>query len=116
MASLLEAGVEVAFLTKGLIGDPFFALFARFPSRVFAQVGITTLDERLQQSFEPGAASPAQRLGSIEKLAQIGIEAVARLDPLIAGITDTEARLKRRRPLLGGVRIPARGKPGRRGA
>jgi len=74
---------------------PFFALFARFPSRVFAQVGITTLDERLQQAFEPGAASPSQRLGNIEKLAQIGIEAAARLDPLIPGITDTEAGLAR---------------------
>jgi len=95
MASILESGVEVAFLTKGLIGDQFFPLFARFSSRVFAQVGITTLDERLWQAFEPGAAAPSERLGNIENLARIGVEATARLDPLIPGITDTDEGLVR---------------------
>ena len=93
MAAILEAGIEVDFLTKGLIGDQFFPLFARFSSRVFAQIGITTLDERLWQAFEPGAASPSQRLGNIDNLARVGIEAAARLDPLIPGITDTDAGL-----------------------
>jgi DNA repair photolyase len=36
MAYLLAAGVEIAFLTKGIVGEPFLALFAKSPSLVFA--------------------------------------------------------------------------------
>jgi len=39
--------------------------------------------------------APSLRLGNIENLARIGIEATARLDPLIPGITDTDEGLAR---------------------
>lgn len=106
MEVLLSAGIEVAFLTKGVIEERFFRLFAASPSKVFAQIGITTLDESLCQALESGAATPAQRLGNIEALTRIGVQTKARLDPLIPGVTDTEDNL---RPLLaalyeGGIR------------
>ena len=93
MAVLLEGGVEVAFLTKGAVGERFLSLFAKMPGRVFAQVGITTLDHRLWQAFEPAAASPSQRLDMMERLVRTGIATTARLDPLIPDLTDTEAGL-----------------------
>ena len=93
MTVLLKGGVEVAFLTKGAIDERFLSLFAALPSLVFAQIGITTLDERLWQALEPGAASPRRRLVNIENLTRIGVETNARLDPLIPGLTDTDANL-----------------------
>ncbi len=93
MSVLLEAGVEVAFLTKGKIQERFLELFSRFSGKVFAQVGITTLDERLQKALEPRAAFPRQRLQAIEDLAQLGIPVRARLDPLVPDLTDTQENL-----------------------
>jgi DNA repair photolyase len=93
MAALLKGGVEVAFLTKGAVGERFLFLFAKTPARAFAQVGITTLDHRLWEVLEPGTASPSQRLDMIERLTRTGIATSARLDPLIPDLTDTEASL-----------------------
>ena len=93
MAILLAAGIEVAFLTKGVPEDRFFALFAGAPSRVFAQVGITALGESQGRLFEPGAPSPSRRLETIEALVRIGVATTARLDPLMPDLTDTDANL-----------------------
>ncbi len=93
MSALLECKIEVAFLTKGAIDERFLDLFSRSPGRVFAQIGITTLDDHLWRVFEPGAASPARRLKNIERLAEIGVAAKARLDPLLPGLTDTHESL-----------------------
>ena len=95
MAVLLDAGVEVAFLTKGIISEAFVALFARMPAMVFAQIGITTLEEELWRVFEPGAASPFHRLENIAKLRQIGVAVKARLDPLTPELTDAPEGLSR---------------------
>lgn len=97
MSALLERGVEVAFLTKGVVGERFGALFAKLPASVHVQVGITTTSRRLWEMLEPGAACPAQRLQIIEELRRIGLAVRARLDPLIPGLTDTPDNL---RPLL----------------
>lgn len=101
MAVLLEAGVEVAFLTKGFITEQFVKLFARTPQRVFAQLGITTLDYTLWQALEPRASPPEQRLASMGALTAAGIYTSARLDPLVPDLTDTSAQL---RPLLDQLR------------
>lgn len=93
MTILLEANVEVAFLTKGVIEERFLTLFSTMPKRVFAQVGVTTLIERLGQTLESGAASPMQRLQTIENLTRIGIATWARLDPLIPDLTDSTENL-----------------------
>jgi DNA repair photolyase len=93
MSILLKAGVEIAFLSKGSIQERFLALFSEFPAKVFAQIGITTVDERLQNALEPGAALPSQRLEAIENLTRIGIPVRARLDPLVPDLTDTDENL-----------------------
>lgn len=101
MRVLLEAGVEVAFLTKGVVGERFIELFARTPHLTFAQVGITTLQGSLSARIEPNAASPLQRLNNIASLSREGVSVTARLDPLIPNVTDTRADIV---PLLSALR------------
>jgi DNA repair photolyase len=93
MRVLLDAGVEIAFLTKGFITNRFLALFESAPNMVFAQIGITTLDRRLWREFEPRTAPPDLRIRYAQKLDAIGVRTTARLDPLIPDVTDTEANL-----------------------
>ncbi len=93
MAVLLESGVGISFLTKGEIPPSFLDLFARYPGRVLAQVGLVSLAESYQKTYEPLAATPSQRLRSIDRLAEIGILPEIRMDPLIPFQTDTEAEI-----------------------
>ncbi len=93
MAVLLGAGVEVAFLTKGFITRPFLELFADHVERVFAQIGITTLDQGLWRRFEPRTAPPYMRVAAIEELVRLGVHTTVRLDPLIPGFTDSDENL-----------------------
>jgi DNA repair photolyase len=94
MATLLEGGIEIAFLTKGVPEERFFALFAKSPSLVFAQVGITTLCAQLWSALEAGAAAPMRRLEVIDRLTRMGVATMGRLDPLIPDLTDTDSNLE----------------------
>jgi DNA repair photolyase len=93
MAALLENGVEVAFLTKGFVSHPFFDLFANHANRVFAQIGITTLDRELWRRLEPRTAPPHMRLAAVEALVRLGVATTVRVDPLIPSLTDTDDNL-----------------------
>ena len=88
MSVLLEHGIEVSFLTKGVLTKAFYPLFREHSSRVHGQIGISTLLHELWQRFEPRTASPWQRLRAAAKLVDIGVDTRARLDPLIPDITD----------------------------
>ena len=93
MATILDAGVGVEFVTKGAIPDRFLDLFSRHPSRVSGQVGLTTLDDGLRTILEPGAASVAERLCGISRLKDVGVSVSVRADPLIHGVTDADSSL-----------------------
>jgi DNA repair photolyase len=97
MSVLLEAMIEVSFLTKGFVSDRFLEMFRRYPNRVYAQFGITSLSRNLWHSFEPRTSSPEQRIRMIKSLVEMGVDVTVRLDPLIPDVTDTEANLH---PLL----------------
>lgn len=86
---LFNAGVEVAFLTKGVIPEPHFQLLERFSSLCFAQIGLITTDDRVREIFEPDAASVAVRLAQIERLRTAGIPVTVRLDPILPEVTDS---------------------------
>ncbi len=88
MKVLLEHGVEVSFLTKGVLTKGFYPLFSEHSTRVHAQIGISTLRREFWERFEPRTASPWQRLRTAARLVEIGVETRARLDPLIPEITD----------------------------
>ena len=93
MSVLLAAGIEVSFLTKGFVTEPFTRLFAETPHMVFAQVGFTTADSRLWKRLEPRTAPPPERIRYTRSLSEIGVATTARLDPLFPDLTDTEASL-----------------------
>lgn len=97
MSILLDAGVEVSFLTKGFVTGQFFELFRTAAPGVFAQVGITTLNPVLSTTLEPQAASPELRLETMRRLGDIGAQTTARLDPLIPDVTDRRPNIE---PLL----------------
>ena len=90
MSVLLDADIEVAFLTKGYVTDRFLTLFAAKPHLIHAQIGITTLDASLALQFEPRAAKPVERISTIATLSNMSVDVSARLDPLIPGVTDTD--------------------------
>lgn len=54
---------------------------------------ITTLDDRVQAVFEPGAARPEARLLALTECIQAGIETGAFLGPLLPGLSDTAGQL-----------------------
>jgi DNA repair photolyase len=85
---LFSRGVGVAFLTKGVIPDCTLRLLIEHRGLVRAQIGLITLDESISRLFEPHAASPRRRLLQLETLIAGGIEAEARLDPILPGVTD----------------------------
>lgn len=90
---LLDEGIGIAFLTKGVIPDKHLALLCRHAPLVRAQIGITTLNATLAQTIEPYAAPPAQRLVQLRGLLAAGIDTHARLDPILPGLTDGDTSL-----------------------
>ncbi len=86
---LFSQGVGVAFLSKGHIPDKTMSLLLSHADKVRAQVGIITLDEDIQRTFEPNTASPGVRIEQIAELVVGGITTEARLDPVLPGLTDT---------------------------
>ena len=103
MAALLEAGSALLISTKGTIPDRFIELFASRPGKVLVQVGITTLDDGARRVIEPRAASVGQRLDNLTRLHEAGVGAEARMDPLVPGLTDTDASFKALLPALAGA-------------
>lgn len=93
MKTLLDQGVGVQFVTKGAIQDRFFDLFAKRAELVAGQVGLTTLDARLNAAIEPKAAPATRRLDDLGRLIRIGVTASLRADPLIHGVTDDDQGL-----------------------
>jgi DNA repair photolyase len=90
---LLDDGIGISFLTKGIIPQRFFDLFRRSPEKILAQIGLVSLSEGYWKGYEPGAPSPEQRIENIWKLKEIGISPEIRIDPIIPFITDTEAEV-----------------------
>lgn len=88
MKALLERGIGVSLLTKGWIPSEFLDLFASHRANVFVKIGLNSLCEDLHRLYEPGAASPSQRLDNLRRLERAGIRRSVRIDPLIPGISD----------------------------
>lgn len=86
--TLLDHGIEVAFLTKGLISDSVWQILVERPKQVFAQIGLITYNDDIRQLFEPGAASVSDRLNQMKRLVDAGITTTARMDPIIPEVTD----------------------------
>jgi DNA repair photolyase len=87
---LFEAGIGVAFLTKGVIPQRHMDLLLSRASEVRAQIGLTTLDDGIARAFEPHAATPRTRLEQARTLVRAGVPTEIRMDPILPGVTDDE--------------------------
>jgi DNA repair photolyase len=86
---LLDHGIGISFLTKGVIPQRFIDLFGRSPEKILAQIGLVSLFERYWKGYEPYTPSPEERVQNIQKLREIGITPEVRIDPIIPFVTDT---------------------------
>jgi len=59
-------------------------------ARAAVSITVTTLDEKKAKRLEPDAPPPEKRLEAIEYLSKNGIPTIARIDPIIPLINDTE--------------------------
>ena len=91
---LLERGIGISFLTKGSIPRRFIELFRGYREKVQAQIGLVSLSEGYWRTYEPGVASPREKLENIERLISTGIETQVRVDPIIPFVTDTQEELE----------------------
>ena len=91
---LLDHGIGISFLTKGIIPHRFYDLFGRSPEKILAQIGLVSLLGRYWKEYEPGTPSPERRIENIHKLREVGITPEIRIDPIIPFITDTVVELK----------------------
>ncbi len=91
---LLNNNVRIAILTKGVIPNRFFDLFAQFPEQIQFQHGLITLDNSILSMFEPGAASAETRISQMRRFIDLGITTRVRLDPILPGLTDDEESLE----------------------
>lgn len=91
MKLLLERGIGVSFLTKGVIPQEFIELFRKYPSLVKARIGLVSISEDFRSLFEPHTASIFERLKNLRDLIDAGIEVSVRIDPVIPSVTDNDA-------------------------
>lgn len=77
-------GHKVAILTKGgtrCLQD--LDLFRQFGDRIKVGMSLTFADETLSASFEPGAATPSDRVRALRELHRAGIKTWASMEPVI---------------------------------
>ena len=92
LSVLSEFRHPVGIVTKGALIRRDTDVLAAMAGDGLAKVGIslTTLDGTLCRALEPRAASPVQRLKSIECLAKAGVPVRVMVAPVIPGLTDHE--------------------------
>ncbi len=88
--TLVERGIGISFLTKGVIPHRFFDLLKMSPEKVLGQIGLVSFSERYWKEYEPGTPAPKKRLENVQRLKEIGIVPEVRIDPIIPFVTDTE--------------------------
>lgn len=57
--------------------------------RAAVAITVTTRCTAVARRLEPGAPSPARRIGAIRRLCRAGVPVLARIDPVIPGINDS---------------------------
>jgi DNA repair photolyase len=90
---LAKHGFPLLIVTKSSLVTRDVDIFKRTPTVV--SVSITTPHEEIAKLIEPSAASPEKRLSALQKIADVGITAVARIDPILPTINDSPQDLER---------------------
>src|SRR5437667_2612311 len=94
LSYLLSRGTTVGIVTKGIVPERTLALLADYRPQVEGvAVGVTSLDDHRNTVLEPGCPPARQRLDNIDHLAERGLPAALRLDPLFPALDDQPAAL-----------------------
>src|SRR5438477_2594192 len=94
LSYLLPRGTTVGIVTKGIVPERTLALLVEHRLQVEGvAVGVTSLDDHRNTVLEPGCPSARQRLDNIDRLAERGLPAALRLDPLFPVLDDGPAAL-----------------------
>jgi DNA repair photolyase len=88
---LLERGFSLSVLTKSTLVTRDLDLFRGHSVRV--GVTLTTLDDRLRELWEPGAAGVQERLGVIEAARRAGLKTSIMFGPLLPMLSDGQGSL-----------------------
>jgi len=83
---LAKHGFPLLMVTKSNMVIRDVDVFKRTPTVVV--MTITTPREEIAHLIEPYAPSPEKRLSALQKIAENGIPAVARIDPILPGVND----------------------------
>jgi DNA repair photolyase len=86
---LLERGFQVHVLTKSTLVLRDLDVFAGRPASI--GITLTTLDERLRELWEPGAASVHERLAVIKAAKDTGLQTSIMFGPLLPFLSDSQA-------------------------
>lgn len=92
--TLLNHGIGISFLTKGVIPLQCLELFSLTPEKTLVQIGLVSLSERYWKGYEPYTPSPEKRMENVQRLREIGISPEIRIDPIIPFVTDTEDEIE----------------------
>jgi DNA repair photolyase len=85
---LLNRGIGISLSTRGVIADDTLTLLGRHAPYVRITVPIPSVSEEHWRTWEPGTASPQQRLFLVQRLLQAGIQPRIRIEPLIPFVND----------------------------
>ncbi len=91
---LLERGIATTIMTRGRVPRALVDVLAAHPDLARVALGVTSLSKPLVRALEPRAASPRGRLRDLARLTKAGVEVEVRLEPMIAGLTDTRENLE----------------------
>jgi DNA repair photolyase len=97
---LAERRIPMLIMTRGRIPLRLLGPLKENASRVTVAVPFVTLDRTLSRTLEPRCAAPAVRLARLGKLLDAHVPVEVRLEPLVAGLTDTRDNI---RPLFRGL-------------
>jgi DNA repair photolyase len=86
---LLEHGFQVHVLTKSALVLRDLDIFVGHPASI--GITLTTLDERLRELWEPGAASVQERLAVIKAARDAGLQTSVMFGPLLPFLSDSQA-------------------------
>lgn len=90
---LLEAGADISILTKSSLILRDFDLLGAYKTGSLG-ITLTTMNPGLQKALEPYASTSQERLNTLKKAQNQGIETYVFLGPLIPEFTDTPANLE----------------------
>lgn len=83
-----RAGFQVEVLTKSDLIVRDINRLQRYPG-FSVEMTITTLDERVQRLFEPGAVAPERRIGAVKRLVEEGVPVTVFVGPVLPYFSDS---------------------------